>query len=129
MRKIVRTVAPALVVAVFAAACGGGGSSNAGSGSKASSKPSASSSASGAPARGNADLVIWTDPLKITAVKKVADAFGKANGITVNVQAVSSDLQTAFVTANAAGHGPDVVVGAHDWIGNLVQNGAIDPLQ
>jgi hypothetical protein len=24
---------------------------------------------------------------------------------------------------------PDLVMGAHDWIGNLVQNGAIDPLQ
>ena len=28
-----------------------------------------------------------------------------------------------------AGNGPDVVIGAHDWIGNLVQNGAIDPVQ
>ena len=34
-----------------------------------------------------------------------------------------------FVTASQQGSGPDVVVGAHDWIGNLVQNGAIDPVQ
>jgi arabinogalactan oligomer / maltooligosaccharide transport system substrate-binding protein len=32
------------------------------------------------------------------------------------------------VTASQAGEPPDVVLGAHDWIGNLVQNGAIDPL-
>ena len=44
------------------------------------------------------------------------------------MQAISEDLQGSFVTADAAGNGPDVVVGAHDWIGNLVQNGAIDPL-
>jgi arabinogalactan oligomer/maltooligosaccharide transport system substrate-binding protein len=34
-----------------------------------------------------------------------------------------------FVTAAQAGKGPDLVMGAHDWIGNLVQNGTIDPLQ
>ena len=93
-----------------------------------SSKPSASASEE-APTRGDADLVIWTDALKIDGVKAVADKFGAANGISVEVQAVSSDLQTNFVTANSAGNGPDVVVGAHDWIGNLVQNGSIDPLQ
>ena len=42
---------------------------------------------------------------------------------------ISKDLQTNFVTASQQGSGPDVVVGAHDWIGNLVQNGAIDPVQ
>jgi arabinogalactan oligomer/maltooligosaccharide transport system substrate-binding protein len=45
------------------------------------------------------------------------------------VQAVSKDLQTTFVTASQSGKGPDIVVGAHDWIGNLVQNGTIDPVQ
>ena len=34
-----------------------------------------------------------------------------------------------YVTAAPAGKGPDLVMGAHDWIGNLVQNGTIDPLQ
>ena len=32
------------------------------------------------------------------------------------------------MTANQAGNGPDIVVGAHDWIGNLVQNSAIRPV-
>jgi arabinogalactan oligomer / maltooligosaccharide transport system substrate-binding protein len=42
---------------------------------------------------------------------------------------VPKDLQTQFVTASQAGKAPDVVLGAHDWIGNLVQNGTIDPVQ
>lgn len=33
------------------------------------------------------------------------------------------------MTASQQGAGPDVTVGAHDWIGNLVQSGAIDPVQ
>lgn len=126
MRRLVRTLAPA-VLAVSLTACGGGGSSPAPEASESSS-PTESTSESGAPERGDADLVIWTDDLKLEAVKTVADGFATDQGITVDVQAVT-DLQANFVTANGAGNGPDVVVGAHDWIGNLVQNGAIDPLQ
>ncbi|MFB9375899.1 extracellular solute-binding protein [Kineococcus gynurae] len=91
-------------------------------------EPSAAPSSSGAPVRGNEELVIWTDELKIDAIKQIADTFASANGITVGVQAIT-DLQANFVTANTAGNGPDIVVGAHDWIGNMVQNGAVDPLQ
>jgi arabinogalactan oligomer / maltooligosaccharide transport system substrate-binding protein len=54
---------------------------------------------------------------------------GQQNDVRVDVQTVSKDLQTVFVTAAQAGKGPDLVMGAHDWIGNLVQNGTIDPLQ
>lgn len=77
---------------------------------------------------GGPELTIWTDQLKYEAVLAVAEQFGEEQGIEVEVEAVSSELQTAFVTADAAGNGPDVVVGAHDWIGNLVQNGAIEAL-
>ena len=126
MRRIARTLVPALLAVALTAGCGGGGDSGS---ETTSSGESPSSDASGAvPERGDADLVIWTDALKIDAVKKVADEFAAAKGIKVATQAISSDLQTNFVTANTAGNGPDVVVGAHDWIGNLVQNGAIDPL-
>jgi arabinogalactan oligomer/maltooligosaccharide transport system substrate-binding protein len=134
MRKLSRIVVPALL-AVALTACGGSNSSttappNGGSSSSesASTEPSPSDSTA-IPPRGDADLVIWTDATHLPAIKEVADAFGEANGISVDVQAISTDLQAAFVTANAAGNGPDVVAGAHDWIGNLVQNGAIEPLQ
>ncbi|MCG5440409.1 sugar ABC transporter substrate-binding protein [Micromonospora foliorum] len=74
-------------------------------------------------------LVIWADDKRTAALKPFAEKFGQENGVSVEVQAVSKDLQTNFVTASQQGSGPDVVVGAHDWIGNLVQNGAIDPVQ
>lgn len=112
-------------VALFAAACGGGDSGD--TETTGSGEPSASES-TGAPVRGNEELVIWTDAVKYDAIKAVADEFAAANDISVGVQAVN-DTRAAFVTANAAGNGPDVVVGAHDWIGQLVQNGAIDPVQ
>jgi arabinogalactan oligomer/maltooligosaccharide transport system substrate-binding protein len=75
------------------------------------------------------ELVIWADDKRSAALKPFADRFGAENGVTVKVQAISKDQQTTFVTAAQQGSGPDVMVGAHDWIGNLVQNGAIDPVQ
>jgi len=74
-------------------------------------------------------LVIWADDKRAAVLKPFAEKFGKDNGVTVTVQAISKDQQTTFVTASQQGSGPDVMVGAHDWIGNLVQNGAIDPVQ
>ena len=126
--RLARTVLPAVLALVLTTAgCGGGDEST--TESTAPDDSSSEATSEGVPSRGDADLVIWTDALKIDAVKTVADSFAETNGISVEVQAVSTDLQPNFVTANSAGNGPDVVVGAHDWIGNLVQNGAIEPLQ
>ncbi|MFF4876645.1 extracellular solute-binding protein [Micromonospora sp. NPDC000668] len=107
------------VVALFAlalAASGCGGDSD---------EPAANQS----PKAAGGKLVIWADDKRTAALKPFAEKFGQENGVTVEVQAVSKDLQTNFVTASQQGSGPDVVVGAHDWIGNMVQNGAIDPVQ
>jgi ABC-type glycerol-3-phosphate transport system substrate-binding protein len=55
------------------------------------------------------------------ALKPFADQFGKDNGVTVTVKEIAENLQQTFVTASQQGSGPDIVIGAHDWIGNLVQ--------
>lgn len=127
MRRLPRILAVTAGVALLASACGGGGDTSEpqASGSQA---PAPSASESGAPARADADLVIWADQKRTDALADVAKSFGDENGITVAVQTVATDLQPNFVTANTAGNGPDIVIGAHDWIGNLVQNGAIDPV-
>jgi arabinogalactan oligomer/maltooligosaccharide transport system substrate-binding protein len=74
-------------------------------------------------------LTIWADDKYSRAIRESAAKWGQENDVRVDIQTVSEDLQTVFVTASQAGKGPDLVMGAHDWIGNLVQNGAIDPLQ
>src|SRR5688572_1604509 len=109
--------AAALTVALAAAGCGGGEDGD-----------SAGTSASSSPAAGG-KLTIWADDKRSAVLKTFAEKFGQENGVTVTVQAISKDQQTTFVTASQQGSGPDVMVGAHDWIGNLVQNGAIDPVQ
>ncbi|WP_320065783.1 maltose ABC transporter substrate-binding protein [Micromonospora sp. RTGN7] len=117
MRIRTAGVVAVLGLALAASGCGGGDDD--------SKAPAAKESAGAAGGK----LVIWADDKRAAALKPFAEKFGQENGVTVEVQAVSKDLQTNFVTASQQGSGPDVVVGAHDWIGNLVQNGAIDPVQ
>ncbi|MGP9537511.1 sugar ABC transporter substrate-binding protein [Brachybacterium sp. AOP43-C2-M15] len=75
-------------------------------------------------------LVIWADEEKAPALEPSATEWGEQNGVSVVVEVVPGDeLQANFITANQAGNGPDITMGAHDWIGNLVQNSAISPVQ
>ena len=119
-RRVVKpgrgAVVAAVMVALALSGCGGDDSD----------QPGATSTT---PAKASGKLVIWADDKRAEVLKPFAEKFGQANGVTVEVQAISEDQQTAFVTASQQGSGPDVMVGAHDWIGNLVQNGAIDPVQ
>lgn len=73
------------------------------------------------------DLVIWTDNDRAPAIKKYADQFGAEQGIKVAVQ-VAPDVRANFKDATNAGKGPDIIVGAHDWLGELVQNNAVAPI-
>ena len=76
-----------------------------------------------------ADLVIWADEKKAPSIEEFATQWAdQQGGLTVAVQVVAKDLQTNFITADSAGNGPDIVIGAHDWIGKLVQNNAIAPV-
>jgi arabinogalactan oligomer/maltooligosaccharide transport system substrate-binding protein len=111
MRIRTAGVVAAFALALLASGCG-------------SDKPKANT-----PAQPQGKLVIWADDKRAAVLKPFAEKFGKDNNVTVTVQAISKDQQTTFVTASQQGSGPDIMVGAHDWIGNLVQNGAIDPIQ
>lgn len=75
-----------------------------------------------------AELTVWADAKRVAALSDLAEAWGEENGVTVTFEEISEDLQTNFVTASQAGTAPDVVIGAHDWTGNLVQNGVIAPV-
>ena len=119
--------------ATMLAACSGDSDTTSGSGGGGSDAGGASDAGGegGVPAApAGAQLVIWADEEKAPALEPSAKAWGEQNGITVAVQVVPGDeLQANFITANQAGNGPDITMGAHDWIGNLVQNSAISPVQ
>lgn len=74
------------------------------------------------------ELVIWGDPNRAAVLREFQQQIEADLGVTLAIEEIAEDQQATFVTASQQGAGPDVMVGAHDWIGNLVQNGAIDPV-
>ena len=79
--------------------------------------------------RADADLVIWADDTRTPAITPFAEQFAEENGITVAVQELPfGDIRDRLVTAGPAGEGPDVIIGAHDWLGQLVAAGVVEPL-
>lgn len=115
-----KLVAGATVAMVALAACGGGGGS--GGGSETAETAEGGGNASGS-------LTIMVDAERTPAMEELAAQFAEENGVQVEVQSIAENTQSQFLTAVEAGEGPDLLIGAHDWIGNLVQNGAIAPVQ
>ena len=71
---------------------------------------------------------IWTDQDRKAAVDKVTSAWAASRGVDVQVVVkpfgnIRDDLKT--VKADQA---PDVIVGAHDWTGQLAADGLVVPL-
>jgi len=82
-----------------------------------------------APERGTADLVIWTDDTRQQTVQDIAGPFAEENGITVAVQELNfGDIRDQLTLTAPSGEGPDIVIGAHDWLGELGANGGVEPL-
>jgi arabinogalactan oligomer / maltooligosaccharide transport system substrate-binding protein len=79
--------------------------------------------------RADADLVIWADDTRAPILEPLAQEFGDAEGISVAVQMVPFDqIRDQVSVQGPAGQGPDVFIGAHDWLGELVENGVVEPL-
>ena len=133
------------VAALVLAGCGSSGdktstsstsSASAAASSSESSTASTSETSAAAPAevdaknpsRADADLVIWADADRAPILTKYAQQFAADNGVTVAVQ-IATETRKQFGDATKVGKGPDIVVGAHDWLGELVQNGTVAPIQ
>ena len=124
MRKSIVSVLAA-GVALSLAACGGTGSPAT---TPAAAPTSAATSESAAPAAGS--LTIWVDETRIDNFKALGEDFVTASGVALDVvQKPTADIKTDFVAQAPTGEGPDLIVGAHDWTGELVSNGLISPIE
>jgi len=71
-------------------------------------------------------LTIWADDTRAPALGEAVAEFTEANGIEVEiVERPFDEIRDSFKTAAPAGEGPDIIIGAHDWLGELVVNGLI----
>lgn len=102
--------------------------------SACSTGPAATTSsapASSAPANySGVTLTVWVDDTRMAATQAAAKAFEAATGAKIQlVKKNFADIQADFTSQVPTGKGPDVTIGAHDWLGNLIQNGVVAPIE
>ena len=74
-------------------------------------------------------LTIWADETRAGVIEELGAGFEEEYGVTLNVQQLAfGDIRDQLRVAGPAGEGPDVIVGAHDWLGELVLNGLLSPV-
>ncbi|KTF04383.1 MULTISPECIES: sugar ABC transporter substrate-binding protein [Trueperella] len=123
MRRSIALIA-STGLALTLAAC----SDNNSSGKETTSAPATETSTE-APA-GGGKLVIWTDANREPAFKIAADNYKADTGNEVELVVKENDqMRSEFSSQAAAGEGPDVVFGAHDWLGEFVTNGLVAPVE
>lgn len=76
------------------------------------------------------ELLIWADDVRYPVMRTLGENFEADFGIPVKVQELGfGDIRSQLAVAAPAGEGPDIIVGAHDWLGELVVNGLIEPIE
>lgn len=91
---------------------------------------SASGADAGSDDTASTTLTVWVDADRAPVLKDVAAAFEDESGISVKlVQKDFGKIQEEFVQQVPTGKGPDITIGAHDWLGNFVTNGVVQPIE
>lgn len=74
-------------------------------------------------------LTIWADNTRAPILRDLATTFQEEYGVTLVVEELGfGDIRDQLTIAGPAGQGPDIIVGAHDWLGELVSNGVLAPI-
>lgn len=74
-------------------------------------------------------LLVWADEKRAPVITEVGAAFTEATGVELQVEIVDfGSIKDEVITKGPAGEGPDVFIGAHDWVGELASNGAVAAL-
>ena len=107
-----------LAVTATLAAC-----SNGSSGSSSSQSASASSGSS------VGSLTVWADDTRYSQIQELAKDFTAATKVDVQVvQKSETNMDQEFISQVPTGNGPDVIVMAHDKLGQMVKNGVVSPV-
>ncbi|WP_175985172.1 sugar ABC transporter substrate-binding protein [Microbacterium tenebrionis] len=78
----------------------------------------------------DSSLTVWVDAERVDALRGAADAYEEKTGVKVEI--VGKDVDTIkddFIQQVPTGKGPDITMGAHDWLGELSTNGVVAPLE
>ena len=80
-------------------------------------------------AAGTPVIRIWADNTRLPALREVEAAFEEEYGVELLLEQVGfGDIRRLITISGPAGEGPDIIVGAHDWLGELVAGGILAPI-
>ncbi|NIH54417.1 arabinogalactan oligomer/maltooligosaccharide transport system substrate-binding protein [Lysinibacter cavernae] len=75
-------------------------------------------------------LTVWVDSDRLAVLKTAAEEYSKEQGVTIKLVDKSIETMKAdFAREAPTGKGPDIIMGAHDWIGGYVADGIISPIE
>lgn len=75
-------------------------------------------------------ILIWADDTRAPVFREIGEAYTKATGIPVEVVEIPfGSIRDQFITAAPTGEGPDLIIGAHDWVGELAASGLLAPIE
>ncbi len=113
----------ALGISLALTACGAS-SSDGGS----SALPSSSMDAANPAATGT--VTLWVDDNRYLEMQPIVEEFKNETGVTVElVQKASEDIGPDFVAQVPTGEGPDMIISAHDGLGEWINNGVVAPIE
>ncbi|WP_243229770.1 maltose ABC transporter substrate-binding protein [Microbacterium sp. CIAB417] len=113
-RGIVAAGAIAMISTLTLAGCSTGGGSDTGSGD----------------AEFSGEITVWVDADRAEVLEDAAASFTEDTGVEVTlVQKEFGEIRDQFVQQVPTGEGPDIAVGAHDWLGALATNGVVAPVE
>jgi len=80
-------------------------------------------------AQSGSSLLIWADEKRAGPIGDLAKSWGEENGVTVEVVQINfDDLKDQYAQQAPAGQGPDILLGASDWIGDFQKSGLVAPI-
>jgi maltose-binding protein MalE len=71
-------------------------------------------------------ILIWADDTRAPVFREIGKAYTEKTGIPIEVVEIGfGQIRDQFVTAAPTGEGPDIIIGAHDWVGELAASGLL----
>ncbi|MGO1928647.1 sugar ABC transporter substrate-binding protein [Microbacterium gubbeenense] len=110
-----------LVAALGLAGCSGGSDADA---------PADDAASAGSDQAASTTLTVWVDSERTSSLQGAADAYEEKTGVAVDIVGKDTgDIKDDFIQQVPTGEGPDIAMGAHDWLGELTTNGVVAPLE
>ena len=76
----------------------------------------------------NGELLVWMDSDRTHALEPIVKKFEEQYSIKVHLEA-PQNITDSFPTAAQMGKGPDIVIWAHDKVGEWADAGLISPIE